>query len=219
MARPAAALQHLRVDPRAVVTDPQPQLPPRIGQLQLDLRRLGGMKRVDERLPSHPVHLLSHHDVKRPRPPLDDDLQLRASVLGELASGLTEGVHDLDTVAVPGPKSLNQAPSLAHGLVGTIEGLVHQRSRRLGRGDPVGDRLELEDEAIEPLEQRVVHLTGDPLPLRKPGLHPGLGRCCQLAKAQQIQHPNDGDGDRRDPRPKPDGLVVGGRNGELQRGA
>ena len=219
MARPPAALQHPGVDPRAVVAHPQPQLLPPIGQLELDVRRVGGMKRVDERLPPDPVQFLPHHDVEGALPALDDDAQLRASVLGELTPGVPEGVHDLETVAVPGPQALDQAPALAHRAVRTIEGLVHQRPRRIGRGDPVGDGLELEDDAVERLEKCVVHFARDPLPLRKPGFHPALRGCRHLPHAQQIEHPEDGEGDRHDPRSKPNGLVVSGSDDKIHGGA
>src|SRR5581483_12297167 len=64
---PTPALrQHVRVDPLSVVPNQQPELPPLIEDLHMDLPGLGVYELIPYRLASDPVYVVPYHRRKIP---------------------------------------------------------------------------------------------------------------------------------------------------------
>ena len=103
--------------------------------------------------------------------------------------------------------------------IGAFQRLLDGQTRRGSVGDAIGGGLELQDQPLERLQQRVMQFARDPFALGQPDAHRRVEPVGQLAHTDCIDPPQGSDGYCGAQQLEPDRLHEGRRNFDVQRRA
>ena len=113
-----ARTQELRIDPGPVVADQQPQVLGRVRDFHFDAARLRVTERVDQRLASDAVDLITNYRVQRTGCAFDDDPKPERIRYVELGSNPGERLFEIVEASVGRSQS-------AHGVASLFDDVSH----------------------------------------------------------------------------------------------